>query len=94
VLEVLYHHAKFGGARISPTAGVAKNGELFCLFVCLSVMLLNVMDCAPHFAYGIGQTILFSSCGFFFFLFFPLLISAVADWISAILPEMVALRRI
>jgi len=27
VLEVLYHHAKFGGARISPAAGVAKNVE-------------------------------------------------------------------
>jgi len=29
VLEVLYHHAKFGGARISPAAGVAKNVEIF-----------------------------------------------------------------
>ena len=25
MLEVLYHHAKFGGARISPAAGVTKN---------------------------------------------------------------------
>ena len=33
MLEVLYHHAKFGGARISPAAGVAKNVEFFCLFV-------------------------------------------------------------
>ena len=33
VLEVLYHYAKFGGARISPAAGVAKNVEFFCLFV-------------------------------------------------------------
>ena len=33
MLEVLYHHAKFGGARISPAAGVAKNVEFFlCLF--------------------------------------------------------------
>jgi len=39
VLEVLYHYAKFGGARISPAAGVAKNVEFFCLFVCLSVCL-------------------------------------------------------
>ena len=41
--------------------------------------------------YGIGQTIIFLPCGFFFFLlsFFPLLISAVADWMSAILPHMV-----
>ena len=54
MLEVLYHHAKFGGARISPAAGVAKNVEFLCvsvcLFVCLSVTLLNVRDCAPDFA--------------------------------------------
>ena len=29
MLEVLYHYAKFGGARISPAAGVAKNVEFF-----------------------------------------------------------------
>ena len=34
MLEVLYHRAKFGAARISPAAGVAKNVEFF---VCLSV---------------------------------------------------------
>ena len=51
MLEVLYHHAKFGGARISPAAGVAKKVEFFvCLFVCLFVTLLNVRDCAPDFA--------------------------------------------
>ena len=51
MLEVLYHHAKFGEARISPAAGVAKNFEFFvCLSVCLSVTLLNVRDCAPDFA--------------------------------------------
>ena len=37
VLEVLYHHAKFGGARISPAAGSAKNVEFFCLSVSLFV---------------------------------------------------------
>ena len=38
VLEVLYHHAKFGGVRISHAAGAAKNVEFFvCLFVCLFV---------------------------------------------------------
>ena len=38
MLEVLYQHAKFGGAWISPAAGVAKNVEFFvCLSVCLSV---------------------------------------------------------
>ena len=55
MLEVLYHHAKFGGAQISPAAGAAKNVEFFCLFVCLSVCLsvrhaLNVRVCAPDFA--------------------------------------------
>ena len=50
MLEVLYHHAKFGGARISPAAGVAKNVEFFvCLSVCLSVTPLNVRVCAPDF---------------------------------------------
>jgi len=33
VLEVLYHRAKFDGARISTAAKVAKNVEFFCLFV-------------------------------------------------------------
>jgi len=34
VLEVLYQCGKFGGARISPAAGAAKNVEFFvCLFV-------------------------------------------------------------
>jgi len=27
VLDVLYHHAKFGGDRISPAAGAAKKVE-------------------------------------------------------------------
>ena len=45
MLEVLYHLAKFGGARISPAAGVAKNVEFFCLSVCLCVTLLNVKVC-------------------------------------------------
>ena len=55
MLEVLYHLAKFGGARISPAAGVAKPLSFFvslfvCLSVCLSVTLLNVRVCAPDFA--------------------------------------------
>ena len=55
MLEVLYHHAKFGGIRISPAAGAAKNVEFFvCLFVCLFVYLfvtlLNDRVCSPDFA--------------------------------------------
>jgi len=49
VLEVLYHHAKFGGARISPAAEVDKNVEFF-MSVRLSITLLNVRVCAPDFA--------------------------------------------
>jgi len=48
VLDVLYHHAKFGGARISGAAGADKNVEF--LSVCLFVTLLNVRVCAPDFA--------------------------------------------
>ena len=51
MLEVLYHLGKFGGARISPAAGMAKNVEF--LSVCLSVLsvtLLNVRVCVPDFA--------------------------------------------
>ena len=39
MLEVLYHRAKFGGARTSPAARAAKNVEFFCLSVCMSVRL-------------------------------------------------------
>jgi len=54
VLEVLYQHAKFSGARISPAAGAPKNVEFFwpdckpegplflpafvCLCVCLKIL--------------------------------------------------------
>ena len=48
VLEVLYHHAKFGGARISPTDGVVKT--LVFLFVYLSITLLNTEGCVHDFA--------------------------------------------
>jgi len=34
VLDVYYHLAKFGGARISPAAGAAKKVGFFCLSVC------------------------------------------------------------
>ena len=35
MLQVLYHHANFGEAPISPATRAAKNVEFFvCLFVC------------------------------------------------------------
>ena len=49
MLEVLYHHAKFGGARISPAVGVAKNVVEF--FVRLSVRhAVERQSLAPDFA--------------------------------------------
>ena len=33
MLEVLYHRAKFGGARILPATVTATNVEFFCRFV-------------------------------------------------------------
>ena len=65
MLEVLYHHAKFGGVQISTAIGWPKRRVLVCWFVCLSVTLLsvtllsvtllsvtllNVRVCAPDFA--------------------------------------------
>ena len=46
MLDVLYHHAKLGGVRISPADGVAKNVESLYL----SVMLLSIRVCAHDFA--------------------------------------------
>ena len=54
MLEVLYHHAKFGGDRISSADGAVKNVEFFLSvrrFFChaCDVTLLNVSVCAPDF---------------------------------------------
>ena len=50
MLNVLYRHAKFGGARISPATGRPKTLSFFYLLVCLFVTLLNVRVRAPDFA--------------------------------------------
>ena len=51
VLQVVYHHAQFGGARISPAVVAAKNVDFFvCLFVCLFVTRL----CARFRHEGVG----------------------------------------
>jgi len=47
VLEALHHRAKFGGARISPAAGTAKNVELF--------VSLSVRHAHPNAAGGVRQ---------------------------------------
>ena len=45
MLEVLYHHAKFGRTHTSPVAKAAKN----ILCVCKSVTLWNVIVSADNF---------------------------------------------
>jgi len=52
VLDVLYHHAKFGGARISPAAGVVKSVEFFGLSV--SQALERQSLCARFRHEGVG----------------------------------------
>ena len=72
------------------------------IFAVLELWLTQLqIDCMQFLwpPYGIGQAIIFSSCGFFYLLsssfffllpssfFFPRLISAVADWMSTIIPH-------
>jgi len=47
MFEVLYHHAKFGGARILPPPPPGQRKTLTFLFVSLSVTLLG--DAQAHF---------------------------------------------
>jgi len=61
------------------------------------LLLLNAFDFMQIILwspYGIGQAIIFLSCGFYLSFFlsfylssFPCLISAVTDWMSTILPH-------
>ena len=46
MLEILYHHAKFGVAWVSPAAEAAKNVD----FLSVRVTLLNVRVCSPDLA--------------------------------------------
>ena len=81
---VLAHNGPYGTWPVGSTSDLllgSTKAEVWCLQ--LSCYLLW----SP---YGIGQTIIFSCCDLFlFFLFFHRLISAAADWMSAIFPHMV-----
>ena len=44
MLEVPYHHAKFGGARISPAAGAANNAPSCC---CIIISFCFSMSVSP-----------------------------------------------
>ena len=52
MLEVLYHHANFGGGSDFSRFRSGQNVEFLfiCLSVRLSVTLLRVTDCAPDLA--------------------------------------------
>jgi len=75
VLEVLYHHAKFGGARVSPATGVANIVEFF---------MAALWYRAGHYIFALW----FLSSSSIFLLLFPPLISAAAEWTSTILRHM------
>jgi len=62
--------------------GLGPHSRLVCCASCMSTNCLW----SP---YVIGRPYIFSCCGLSFLLFFPRLISAAADWMSAILPHMV-----
>jgi len=49
LLKVLYHHARFGGAQISPATRATKNVEFF-VCMCMCITRLNDRDCAHDFA--------------------------------------------
>ena len=65
-------------------------GFVLILFFCFpkTVQPSNTVRFLLWSPYVIGRPYIFSCCGLFF-LFFPRLISAAADWMSAILPLMV-----
>jgi len=81
---------------ISPDPSLFCTGSWFFLLQCASndgkcCSLLSTLHYFTTQQYYYGRPdagILFSSCGFFF-LFLPRVISAVADWMSTILPHMV-----
>ena len=84
IWQVIGEHFNKVCTRFHSISGV--NVQYYCAVCKLSISL--------WLPYGIGQAIIFLPCGFFFYLllllsFFPRLISAVADWMSAILAHMV-----
>jgi len=83
-LTLYYMHA-----LIKETTYLLSTDSTMCQYLAFHVsLLLNYLLWSP---YGTGQTIIFSSSGFYLLLllFFPCLISAAAHWMSTILPHMV-----
>jgi len=84
----LWKHTQCGVTLKYKTSYIRLNSEHSSGTVA-RVGIYLIMSCYLWSPYGIGQTIIFLSCVSSIFLFFPRLISAVADWMSAILPHMV-----
>jgi len=57
VLKVLYHHAKFGVARISPTAGAAKTLSFLSVSLFVRHAYVNAAA-APHAARQVVPVVL------------------------------------
>jgi len=62
MLEVLYHHATFGGPRTSPVTGAAKNVEFLSLCLSVHLFVRHAFKCqrlcARFHHEGAGETIL------------------------------------
>jgi len=91
--RILTRDPRTGGIQNWGRNRAVKNPGLLLLIV-VRQSLAVMLGTANYLwsPYEIGQTIIFSSCGFFFLLrllLFPRLMSAVADWMSAILSHIV-----
>ena len=72
------------GATACQYIDTTRNATECATTLPLTVFMVALCNRADHYIF-----ILFLSSSFSFFLFFPRLISAVGDWMSAILPHMV-----
>jgi len=61
------------------------NGKDHYILILWFLLMVALWNRADHYIFMLW----FALSSFFFFLFFPRLISAAADWMSAILPHMV-----
>ena len=97
-IKIVRSHARVSGPHLihgffgPPESSIQRASRSVQQFLQGSLLCQKLFALFLWSPYVIGQTIIFSCCRLFFFLFFlffPRLISAAADWMSAILPHMV-----